>query len=46
MYSFHAYVLWTFDKKFIFELVMRVKTQDYTVVQGLYIVFKNFQGPT
>ena len=28
---FDSYVLWPFDKKFIFELVTRVNTPDYTV---------------
>ena len=28
---FDAYVLWPFDKKLIFELVMRVNTHDFTV---------------
>ena len=30
---FDAYVLWPFDKKFIFELVTGVKTRDFTVVE-------------
>ena len=28
---FDPYVLWPFDKKFIFELVMSVNTRDFTV---------------
>ena len=26
---FDAYVLWPFDKNFIFELVTRIRTRDY-----------------
>ena len=28
---FDPYVLWPFDKKVIFKLIMRVRTRDYTV---------------
>ena len=31
---FDAYVLWPFDKKFIFELVMYIDTRDYTVCKN------------
>ena len=31
---FDAYLLWPFGKKFIFELVMRVRTRDFTVVEN------------
>ena len=31
---FDDYVLWPFDKKFIFELVMYVNTRDYTVCKN------------
>ena len=27
---FDSYVLWPFDKKFIFELLKRINTRDYT----------------
>ena len=35
-----AYVLWPFDKKFIFELVTRVSTRDSTVwIEIVILVF-------
>ena len=35
---FDAYVLWPFDKKFVFELVTCVNTRDYTVDKSTYSV--------
>ena len=34
---FDAYLLWPFDKKFIFELVARVYTHHYTVSISILI---------
>ena len=34
---FDAYVLWPFSKNFLFELVTRVKTRDFTVSQVQFL---------
>ena len=38
---FNAYILWPFGKNFIFELVSRVRTRDYTV-----LMIKNSRNKT
>ena len=40
-----AYVLWPFDKKFIFELVMHVNTRNYTVKET-FSVYQRLKGYT
>ena len=38
-----AYVLWPFDKKFIFELLMHVNTNNYTVKEA-FSAYQRLKG--